>query len=452
MKVVLFCGVALLCVLAPPATAQSSKLPPPANIQIDFKRDVKPILQANCYSCHGPAQQLSGLRLDIKVPALRGGDSGVVIIPGNSAQSKLLRRLAGSELGLQMPPTGALSAEEIGVLRAWIDQGATWPDATVEEVVAPEKAGPPDPRGEPLFRAIHKRDLAAVRAMLDKDKSLVNVRGLGGATPLMHAALHGREDCVRLLLDHDANPNVRNGAGATALMWAAGDLDKVHLLLDRGAQVNAASEDGKTPLMIAAGHEGASAVVRLLLQKGADVNAKDIQGDSALMQAATVGDVETLELLIAKGADVNAKATNGATALMAAARFRCLSCVELLIAHGAGVKAATKRGLTALAMAAPFGETAIVGTLLEKGADVNAEDDRGYTPLMLAAYSDFLSTDTVKALLDKGADINVRGNDGETALSLAQKRGNTAVVELLLNWGHRGAESTAVRERLEVQK
>src|SRR5712692_4993684 len=185
MKGVLFCGVALLCVLAPPATAQSSKLPPPANIQIDFKCDVKPILQANCYSCHGPAQQLSGLRLDIKVPALRGGDSGVVITPGNSTQSKLIRRLAGSDLGLQMPPTGALSAEEIGILRAWIDQGAAWPDAKVEEAVPPEKAGPPDPRGEPLFQAIRERNMAAVQTILEKDKSLVNVRGLGGATPLM---------------------------------------------------------------------------------------------------------------------------------------------------------------------------------------------------------------------------------------------------------------------------
>src|SRR5712692_7088447 len=152
MKAVLLCGGTLLCVAVPVARAQSPKLPPPANIQVDFKRDVKPILQANCYACHGRSQQLSGLRLDIKVPALRGGDSGVDIIPGKSAESKLIRRLAGPELGLQMPPTGALSAEEIGVLRAWIDQGAGWADATVEEAVAPDKADPPDPRGEPLWR------------------------------------------------------------------------------------------------------------------------------------------------------------------------------------------------------------------------------------------------------------------------------------------------------------
>ncbi len=431
MKQILF--GCLACLLGSLAAAQNSKLPPPASIHVDFNRDVKPILKANCYSCHGPSQQLSGFRLDTKVPALRGGDSGVVITPGNSTQSKLIRRLAGSELGLQMPPTGPLSAEEIGILRAWIDQGATWPAAKVEEAVPPEKAGPPDPRGEPLFQAIRGRDLAAAKAILNKDKSLVNVRGLGGATPLMLAALHGNEDLVRLLLDQGADPSARNGAGATALMWAAGDIGKVRLLLASGAQVNVASEDGKTPLMIAARHEGASAIVRLLLEKSADVNAKDIQGGTALMQAATAGDVETLKVLIANGADINAKATSGATALMSAAGFRCLACVEFLIAQGADVKTATKRGFTALAIAAPFGEVEIVRTVLEKGADVNARDDRGYTPLMLAAYSDFLITETVKALLDKGADLSARGNDGETSLSLARKRGNTAVVQILLS-------------------
>lgn len=431
MKLIVFGFLA--CTLGPLAAAQNSKLPPPASLRVDFKRDVKPILQANCYSCHGPSQQLSGFRLDTKVPALRGGDSGVVITPGDSAQSKLIRRLAGSELGLQMPPTGPLSAEEIGILRAWIDQGATWPDATLEEAVAPEKAGPPDPRGEPLFGEIRKGDLGAVRAILREDKSLANVRGTGGATPLMYAALHAGEDCLRSLLDQGADPNTRNGSGATALMWAAGDLSKVRLLLARGAQVNAASEDGRTPLMIAARHEGAAPVVRLLLEKGADVNAKDIQGATALVQAATAGDVETLRVLIARGADVNAKATSGATALMSAAGFRCLACVEFLIAQGADVKTATKRGFTALAIAAPYGQVEIVRTLLEKGADVNSRDDRGYTPLMLAAYSDFLNAETVKALLDKGADLSARGNDGETTLSLARKRGNTAVVQLLLS-------------------
>src|SRR5712692_5288328 len=437
MKGVLFCGVALLCVLAPPATAQSSKLPPPANIQIDFKRDVKPILQANCYSCHGPSQQLSGLRLDLSVPALRGGDSGKVILAGNSAQSKLILRLAGSAAGLQMPPTGALGGEDIGILRAWIDQGANWPDATVEEAVPQEKAGPPDPKGEPLFRAIRKADVAAVKAILRKDRSLVSARGVGGSTLLMQAALDAGEDLMRLLLDHRADANARNGAGATALMWAAGDAGKARLLVSRGAAVNVKSDEGRTPLMVAARQPGAAPVVKLLLEKGADVNDKDIQGATALTVAAVAGDLETLKLLIASGAEVNARTSGGGTALMAAARLGCLACVELLVARGADVKAATKRGVTALSAVASYAEPAMVRALLEKGCEVNTKDDRGHTPLMMAAYSDFLDTETVRALLAKGADVDARSEEGETALSLAKQRGNTPVVELLRKAGAR---------------
>ena len=430
-------GVIAALFACSPASAQKSQLPPPAGIQVDFNRDVKPILQANCYSCHGASKQESGLRLDVMRTALVGGDSGRVIMVGNSAQSKLILRLAGSDWGLQMPPTAPLSAEEIGVLRAWIDQGLNWPDTPVEESLPPEKTGPPDPKGEPLFEAIRKGDLPAVRTMLGQNRSLVNARGFGGARPLMHAVLYAGEDCMRVLLEQGGDPNARNAAGATALMWAAGDLGKVRLLLARGAQANVKSEDGRTPLMIASRQEGAAAVVKLLLEKGAEINARDVQGSTALMRAATARDVETLKVLMANGADVNARAGSGATALMAAARSGCLSCVELLVARGADVKAATKRGSTALSAVASLGAADLIRALLQKGADANTKDDQGYTPLMLAAYSEFLAIDTAKALLEKGADVNARNANGETALSLARKRGDTAVVRLLLKAGAR---------------
>jgi hypothetical protein len=93
------------------------KLPPPANITVNFQQHVQPILEAKCYGCHGGKQQQSGLRLDMRQAALRGGDYGVVIVPGNSAQSKLILRLIGADSGLQMPPTGPLAPEEIGILR-----------------------------------------------------------------------------------------------------------------------------------------------------------------------------------------------------------------------------------------------------------------------------------------------------------------------------------------------
>ena len=102
-------------------------LPPSANRKVDFAKDVQPILEQKCYSCHGDTVQQSGLRLDRRQNALRGGDYGPVINIGNSADSKLIKRVANGDGGLQMPPTGPLSDEEIGILRAWIDQGAEWP-------------------------------------------------------------------------------------------------------------------------------------------------------------------------------------------------------------------------------------------------------------------------------------------------------------------------------------
>jgi hypothetical protein len=95
--------------------------------KVDFTRDIAPLLAKRCELCHGAQQQMSGLRLDQKEAALKGGNSGKDIIPGNSAGSRLIRLVSGMESKV-MPPVGApLTAAEIGLLRAWIDQGAVWP-------------------------------------------------------------------------------------------------------------------------------------------------------------------------------------------------------------------------------------------------------------------------------------------------------------------------------------
>src|SRR5687768_10647882 len=75
---------------------------------VDFARDVQPILQQHCVSCHGPSQQMSGLRLDRRRDAMRGGTIGTVIAPGSPERSRLLVRISGNAMGPQMPPTGAM--------------------------------------------------------------------------------------------------------------------------------------------------------------------------------------------------------------------------------------------------------------------------------------------------------------------------------------------------------
>ena len=131
----------LLGITSVPGLAQeigTQALPPAAKIRVDFPRDIKPLFRESCYSCHGPKQQMGGLRLDEKAAALAGGYSGAMIKPGNSAASKLIQLVAGLRKDLIMPMVGErLTSEQIGLLRAWIDQGAEWPEegAAAEELL-----------------------------------------------------------------------------------------------------------------------------------------------------------------------------------------------------------------------------------------------------------------------------------------------------------------------------
>ena len=100
----------------------------PAERVVDFAKDVKPIFEAACFKCHGAKQQKSDYRLDRKESALTGGSIGGAIIPGDSSKSKLIHYVSGLDLEMKMPPKGqGLSADQIGILRAWIDQGSPWP-------------------------------------------------------------------------------------------------------------------------------------------------------------------------------------------------------------------------------------------------------------------------------------------------------------------------------------
>ncbi len=112
-------------------------LPPAAAQRVDFVTDIRPLLEQHCHDCHGSESQEAGLRLDVRAKALRGADSGPVILAKKSAESRLIHLIAGldDEVG-RMPPDGAgdpLSDEQIALLRAWIDQGAEWPDAASGE-------------------------------------------------------------------------------------------------------------------------------------------------------------------------------------------------------------------------------------------------------------------------------------------------------------------------------
>ena len=260
-------------------------------------------------------------RLDRRRDAM-GIGAGRVIRPGDSAESPLYLRIAGSRLGLQMPPTGALTAEQIKTIKVWIDDGAEWPDELSGDGVQSH----PDPSATRMMDALRNGDRQAFRKSTRDDPRAVNLRGPGGSTPLMYAALYGDADSVKFLLEHGADPNIQNDAGATALMWAADDLSKTRLLLEHGADANARSADGHTALSAAVIRPGSGAVIKELFDRGAKL-AEASRGPSLLLLAARAADEAALKILIEHSADIR----SSRLALTYAVRTGCARCIDLLV-------------------------------------------------------------------------------------------------------------------------
>ena len=121
-------GMALATLLAVRADVDVSKLPPASTQkEVTFAKDIKPMLEKSCFKCHGEEKQKAKLRVDSAEAIKKGSENGEVIVVGNSAKSSLVHTVAGLVEDMMMPPEDKgdpLTKEQIGLLRAWIDQGA----------------------------------------------------------------------------------------------------------------------------------------------------------------------------------------------------------------------------------------------------------------------------------------------------------------------------------------
>jgi mono/diheme cytochrome c family protein len=100
----------------------------PSGPDVDYARDIRPILARSCVSCHGPDKQRGGLRLDTPAGLRAGGDSGPPVVAGDSARSRLYRAITGAKDVNAMPPKEPrLASAEVDRIKAWIDQGAKFP-------------------------------------------------------------------------------------------------------------------------------------------------------------------------------------------------------------------------------------------------------------------------------------------------------------------------------------
>ena len=130
---------------APAAAAIA--LPLPVGRDVGFTQDIHAILAENCASCHMQGKRKGALSMDSRENLLQGGDTGPAFVDGNSAESLMIKLVAGQDPDRIMPPKGRrLTEQEIALLRAWIDQGAKWDlAASHQEYVAPLKLQPVAP-------------------------------------------------------------------------------------------------------------------------------------------------------------------------------------------------------------------------------------------------------------------------------------------------------------------
>ncbi|HEX4263787.1 MAG TPA: c-type cytochrome domain-containing protein [Verrucomicrobiae bacterium] len=110
----------------------TSKLPPASTkTGVTYATDIKPIFDASCIKCHNGPKAKAKLQMDSLASVLKGGEDGKVVEPGNSAKSMLVLNVAhiGDDMDFMPPPKNKLgfkklTDEQIGLIRAWIDQGA----------------------------------------------------------------------------------------------------------------------------------------------------------------------------------------------------------------------------------------------------------------------------------------------------------------------------------------
>jgi mono/diheme cytochrome c family protein len=128
LAVAIATGFVSLVNAADSAAPATRELPSPATQNVDFSKDLQPLFAERCFDCHGEKKEESGLRVDSREALLKGGDNGPALLAGKSAESILVQVLADTHADISAMPKKKekFTAEQIGLVRAWIDQGAKW--------------------------------------------------------------------------------------------------------------------------------------------------------------------------------------------------------------------------------------------------------------------------------------------------------------------------------------
>jgi ankyrin repeat protein len=282
-----------------------------------------------------------------------------------------------------------------------------------------------------VFEALGRRDVPAVKALVEKDPKLVDARDASLRTPLHYAALGGDADLVGWLVSKGAKLELGDDHHKTPLHLAAmGDRTAaVAALVKAGAGLETRDDYLRTALVLCARERGQAATGRLLIEAGANVDALDKFGDSALGLAAWRGKADFVDLLLEKGAKVPESGPAWSAMLSEAAAHGLTALFGRLTGGGQDVKALDPSGVSLLHAAAAGGSAGIVGLLIDRGFDPARPNRLGWAPLHYAALDGRL--DAARLLLERGARIDARTIMGQSAYDVAKERGMESVASFL---------------------
>lgn len=249
---------------------------------------------------------------------------------------------------------------------------------------------------------------------------------------------------VEKALDANADPNVKDAKGNTALLLAsiANDTGSVKALVAKGAVVNVTDALKRTPLMYAA-RNGNPIMTRTLLAWKANVKAADSENRTVLMfgcdhtSKVNQDTIDTVKALLAAKPDVAARDNKNRDALYYAVNSGNAVMVAALLAAGAQATVQYADGQTPLHLAVLCDQNedcyAIIKSLMKAGNDPNAVDAAGNTPLMVACRAGRVGS--AKTLLEQKVDLNKRNLRNETALELAYQSNTLELIMLLPQLG-----------------
>ncbi|KAK6827193.1 heterokaryon incompatibility protein-domain-containing protein [Apiospora arundinis] len=257
---------------------------------------------------------------------------------------------------------------------------------------------------------------------------------LEGVTPLHEAVRAGKEASVQILLRYNVDVNMKTARFErhSPLMEAAmnGRTEVMRLLIENGADRRAVNSFGNNLIHLATLNNH-SETIRFFMENEAEIESINNNQQTPLIVATRGGWMDAVHLLVGYKASLHAQDIDGATSLHWAVRTQDKLLVRYLVKQGADIEVEDSDGMTALSKATCQGNKDIVSFLLDRGANIAAKDRHGRTALHLAAQEGLDAL--VEILLDKGADSTDETATGKRADQLALNNGHDSLATMLAN-------------------